>query len=169
MEATDMPVLTEAVEAVAATDRQIEEETLLAELRERNPHGSAADMAFSREEIRRVLQSRSSSDAPNTVDAIMPRRFFVDFDESEQRACHILNHAMEYLMNRVPMGGPDTVFADIQHTDMQAAAILARASRELFIPTTQPFLAPAPAPTTLRDRLRMMAAHLGLAPQRRTA
>src|ERR1700719_4910974 len=99
MEATDMPVLTGAVEAVAATDRQIEQETLLAELRERNPHGSAADMAFSREEIRRVLQSRSCSVVPTTVEAAMPRRVLADFDQNEQRACQILNHAMEYLMN----------------------------------------------------------------------
>ena len=154
------------VPAVEAANQQIEEEALLAALRERNPHGSAADMAFSREEIRRVLNSRSNG-SRNDADVVTPRRTLEDFDVNERLAFRSINHAMEYLMNRVPMGGPDTVFADIQHTDMQAAAILARASRELFIPTTQPFLAPAPSRITLRDRLRMMAAHFGLA-QRRT-
>lgn len=150
------------------TGKQIEEEAMLAVVRERNPHGSAADMALSREEIRRVLKSRSSSDSRSDADIVTSRRTFDQLDEKAQCAFQTLNHAMEYLLNRVPMGGPDTVFADIQHTDMQAAALLARASRELFLPTSQPFIAKTSRPS-LRDRLHMLAAHFGPARQRHTA
>jgi len=157
-----MPVL----EAAEAAEKQMEEETLLAELRQRDPHGTAADMAVSREEIRRVLKSRSTY-SRGSDPAFIPRTL-ADFNDTELHAFQTINHAIQYLMNRVPVGGPDTVFADIQHADMQAAAILARASRELFLPTTQPFIAPA-TPITFRDRLRAFIGHLGGAPQRRTA
>jgi hypothetical protein len=128
-------------------------------LRDRNPHGSAADMAMSREEIRRVLTSRSSSDARHDAVLVAPKQQMLT--RKDELAFQTLNHAMQYLMNRVPMGGPDTVFADIQHGDMQAAAILAGASRELFLPKPTPRAPEAPR-FTFRDRLRAMAAHLGL-------
>jgi hypothetical protein len=127
-------------------------------LRDCNSHGSAADMSLSREELRRVLSARSLNQSRRTGANAAPKRTLT---AREEQAFLILNHAMEYLMNRVPMGGPHTVFADIQDSDMQAAAILARASRELFVPTTES-LPQNPSRVSLREWLRGMAAHLGL-------
>jgi hypothetical protein len=59
------------------------------------------------------------------------------------------------------MGGPDTVLVDIQHSDIQAAAILARASRELLVPTMESVPQNVPR-VRLRERLRGVATHLGL-------
>ncbi len=143
----------------------MEQEAIFAELRSRNPHGSAADMAMSREEIRRVLSSRSASASrrsPVTEGAQRP------LTGHDQTAFRMLGHAMQYLMNQVPMDGPETVFADIQHADMQAAAILARASRELFLPTAQPILAAA-ARVSLRERLHMVISQFGIGHVRQSA
>lgn len=143
----------------------MEQEAIFAELRSRNPHGSAADMAMSREEIRRVLSSRSDSASRFSSATETAQRPLAG---SEETAFRLLNNAMHYLMDRVPMSGPETVFADIQHADMQAAAILARASRELFLPAPQPIVAPA-SRVSFRERLRMVVSQLGLGHARQSA
>lgn len=143
----------------------MEQEAIFSELISRNPHGSAADMAMSREEIRRVLSSRSASASRRSPVTEGTQRPLAGHDET---AFRMLGHAMQYLMNQVPLDGPETVFADIQHADMQAAAILARASRELFLPTSQPILAPATC-ISLRERLRMAVSQLGVGHVRQSA
>ena len=79
----------------------------------------------------------------------------------EAQAIEILNHAIEHLMTGIPADGPDTVFEDLKRCDMQAAAILARASREFFAPTAQPS-SETMLHVTLAARMRAIAAHFGL-------
>ena len=127
-------------------------------LRDRDSRDSAADISLSREELRRVFGVQSSNNSRRTAAKSAPKRTLTP---REERAFLILNHAMEYLIDRVPMGGPDTVLVDIQHSDIQAAAILARASRELLVPTMESVPQNVPR-VRLRERLRGVATHLGL-------
>jgi hypothetical protein len=126
--------------------------------RDCSSHGSAADISLSREDRRRVFSVHTSNKSRRAAVNAAPKQTLTP---REERAFLILNRAMEYLMDRVPMGGPDTVLADIQHSDIQAAAILARASRELFVPTMESLSQNAPR-VNFRARLREMATHLGL-------
>jgi len=126
--------------------------------RDYDSHDGAVDIALSRDELRRVFSVHTSNDSRGAAAKMAPKRTLTP---REERAFLILNHAMEYLLARVPISGPDTILADIQHSDIHAAAILARASRELFVPTTESLPQNAPR-VRFRERLRGMATRLGL-------
>jgi hypothetical protein len=147
-----------AVDIASQANESMKQAVIDGASRDHDPRDGVADIALSRDELRRVFSVHTSNNSRRAAAKTVPKRTLTP---REERAFLILNHAMEYLIDRVPMSGPDTVLADIQHSDIQAAAILARASRELLVPTTDSLRPNAPR-VRFRERLRGMATRLGL-------
>lgn len=97
-------------------------------------------------------EDRSITGQPCPVRSLTPR---------DREGIQILNHAMQHLLNGLPADNPETVFGDLQRADMQAAAVLARVSRQFFVATANE----ASPHVKLRAWLRSLATHLGLIPE----
>lgn len=94
-------------------------------------------------------EDRSANGQPRPVRSLTPR---------DREGIQILNHAMQHLLNGLPADSPETVFGDLQRADMQAAAVLARVSRQFFVPPANE----ASPHLKLRAWLRSLAIQLRL-------
>lgn len=99
--------------------------------------------------LQRLFPEDRSTTGQRPVRSLTPR---------DREGIQILNHAMQHLLNGLPADRPETVFGDLQRTDMQAAAVLARVSRQFFVPPANE----ASAHLKLRAWFRSLATRLGL-------